>query len=211
MSTQVLISAFADESAISKQANEQLAVMSALGLRYYSVRFVDLGSGVKNVMKLEPAEVNKLVELNRAYDLKVASVGSPIGKVKLLDRDDGTTNAFVPFDTYLERDVNHAIDLAHKFGTKLIRGFSFYPPKGESPEPYLQHGIDQIGKIAERCQQAGIVYGLELEANLLGSTGHLLAKIAKAVNNPAMVLILTAATWPVKMSRRRTRSLSTRR
>ena len=54
--------------------------------------------------------------------------------MKLVDKDDGTKNAFVPFKKYLDDEVKHACELAHAFETKLIRGFSFYPPKGDDPE-----------------------------------------------------------------------------
>ena len=69
-----------------------------LGLQYYSLRFVDVGSGVKNVMKLTKSEITKLRHLEDEYGMNVASIGSPIGKVKLRDVDDGTKNQFVPFD-----------------------------------------------------------------------------------------------------------------
>ena len=39
----------------------------------------------------------------------------------------------VPFKKYLAKDVKKACELAHAFETKLIRGFSFYPPKGSDP------------------------------------------------------------------------------
>jgi sugar phosphate isomerase/epimerase len=189
----VVLSAFGDEAAVGKSAVEQLAVLSALGLTHYSVRFVDLGGGVKNVMKLSDDEVSRLVALHHQYDMRVATLGSPIGKVKLVDVADGTNNVYRPFDQYLEQDVMHAISLANRLGTKLIRGFSFYPPKGKDPEPYFQQAVDQLGKIAERCHREGVVYGLELEANLIGSTGLMLYRLHKAVGNPAMTTVYDGA------------------
>lgn len=186
---QVLLSGFADEAAVSKTAVEQLAAFAALGLEYYSIRFVDVGNGIKNVMKLDDAEIAKLKELHAQYDMKVASIGSPIGKVKLVDVDDGSSNAFIPFDKYLDNDVMHAIDLAHRFETKLIRGFSFYPPRGDDPAKHMAQTVDQLGKIADRCRESGVIFGLEIEANLMGNTGGALAEIYSKVNNPAMVLI----------------------
>ncbi|QDU63735.1 Xylose isomerase-like TIM barrel [Planctomycetes bacterium Pan216] len=185
----VILSGFADECAIGKTAVEQLAVFAALGLEYYSIRFVDVGSGIKNVMKLSDAEINKLLDLHQRYDMKVTSIGSPIGKVKLVDEDDGSSNVYVPFDKYLAEDVQHAIDLAHKFQTKLIRGFSFYPPRGKEFEPYFQQAIDQLGAIAQKCHENGVIYGLEIEANLLGNTGGNLARLYDNVNSAAMTLI----------------------
>ena len=128
---QVILSGFADEAANHKTAVEQFSAFSALGLQYYSLRFVDVGSGVKNVMKLTKGEITKLRHLEDEYGMNVASIGSPIGKVKLLNKDDGTHNRYVPFRKYLKTEVKKACELAHTFETKLIRGFSFYHPQGD--------------------------------------------------------------------------------
>src|SRR5688572_7362118 len=112
---QVVLSGFGDEAANHKTAVEQFAAFAAMGLQYYSLRFIDVGSGVKNVMKLSKTEITKLRHLEDEYGMNVASIGSPIGKVKLVDSDDGTKNPFVPFEKYLEKEVNLACDLAHAF------------------------------------------------------------------------------------------------
>lgn len=189
MAPPILLSGFADETSRSKLAGEQLAAMAALGLRRYTLRFVDLGNGVKNAMQLTKAEVKQLVRMQADFGLEVATLGSPIGKVKLCDVEDGTANKYVPFKKYLKQDVSKACDLSAALGTKLIRGFSFYHPKGEEPEDYLPQVIDQLGEIAERCGQAGLLFGLEVEANLVGQTGKLLRTIHRKVNHPALVLI----------------------
>lgn len=185
----VVLSGFADECANRKTAVEQLAVFAALGLSHYSLRFVDVGGGVKNVMKLSDAEIDRLRELNREYGLSVATVGSPIGKVKLVDKPDGSPNVYVPFERYLAEDVARAVDLAHRFETPLLRGFSFYPPRGEDWRPHLPQAVDQIGRIADFCRREGVVYGLEIEANLVGASGGALAEIHRQVDNPSLVTI----------------------
>ncbi len=129
----VIISGFADEAANHKTAVEQFAAFAAIGLEYYSLRFVDVGNGIKNVMQLTKSEITKLRHLEDEFGMNVTSIGSPIGKVKLVDKKDGTKNRFVPFKKYLKSEVQKACDLAHAFETKLIRGFSFYHPKGEDP------------------------------------------------------------------------------
>ena len=42
----VIISGFADEAANQKTAVQQFAAFAALGLQYYSIRFIDVGGGV---------------------------------------------------------------------------------------------------------------------------------------------------------------------
>jgi sugar phosphate isomerase/epimerase len=162
----VILSGFADEAAAQKTAVEQFTAYAALGLQYYTLRFIDVGSGIKNVMKLTVSEIQKLRHLQDEYGLNVSSIGSPIGKVKLVNVDDGTKNAYVPFKKYLAQDVKKACDLAHAFEAKLIRGFSFYHPKGSDVQEHLPQAVDQLGQIAEIYHQ---------------------------VNHPGMVLVFDAA------------------
>jgi sugar phosphate isomerase/epimerase len=112
--------------------------------------------------------------------------------VKLLDQEDGTQNAFVPFKKYLEKQVKRACELAHAFETKLIRGFSFYHPRGSDPRDYVPQVVDQLGQIAETCLRSDLTFGVEIEANLVGQTGELLAEIHRQVNNSALVLVFDA-------------------
>ena len=190
---QVILSGFADEAAYHKTAVEQFAPFAALGLQYYSLRAIDAGRGIKNVLQLTTAEIQKIRHQEDEYDLSVASIGSPIGKVKLLDVDDGTKNAFVPFARYLEKEVHRACELAHAFETKLIRGFSFYPPGGDDPWKHMPQAVDQIGQIAETCHRSDLTFGLEVEANLVGRDGLILAEIHRQVNHPALMLVFDAA------------------
>lgn len=189
---QVILSAFGDEAANQKTAVQQFSALSALGLQYYSLRFIDAGEGIKNVMDLTVSEVQHVRHLEDEYEMNVASIGSPIGKVKLVDVEDGTKNVFVPFKKYLDKQVKRACELAHAFETKLIRGFSFYPPRGSDPREHLPQVVDQLGQIAETCLRSDLTFGVEIEANLVGQNGHLLAEIHRQVDNAALVLVFDA-------------------
>ena len=188
----VILSGFADEAANQRTATQQFAAFAALGLQYYTLRFIDVGDGIKNVMKLTTGEITKLRHLEDEYGLNVSSIGSPIGKVKLLDKADGSKNEFVPFKKYLAKDVKRACELAHAFETKLIRGFSFYPPRGSDPTAYLPQAVDQLGQIAETCHRSDLTFGVEVEANLVGQNGKLMAEIFRQVDHPALVTIFDA-------------------
>ncbi len=189
----VILSGFADEAANQKTAVQQFAAFAALGLQYYSIRFIDVGEGIKNVMKLTKPEIQKVRALQDEYGLNVSSIGSPIGKVKLQDTEDGTKNAYIPFPKYLSQEVKRVCELAHAFETKLIRGFSFYHPRGTDPHAHMAQAVDQLGQIAEACHRSDLTFGLEVEPNLVGENGHLLAEIYRQVNHPAMVLVFDAA------------------
>jgi sugar phosphate isomerase/epimerase len=187
----VLLSAFADEAANRKTAVEQLSALSAIGLRYYSPRFIDIeGSGtVKHVVDLDPNQFQTLRTLNAEYGMRVTSIGARLGKVKLRDEPDKSHNRFVPFAQYLDTELAATIRAAQELETKLIRGFSFYPPLGADPVPYIPQAVDQIGQIVDVCAGEGLIYGLEIEPNLVGSTGTLMATLARNVNRSNLVLI----------------------
>ena len=185
----VLLSGFSDEAAPDKTMEQQFSVMAALGLQYVSMRFVECGNGIKNVLDLDRRERAVLKKRLADFGLRVSSIGSPIGKIKISDVDDGTQNRFVSFDKYLQDDVVRAIDSASELESKLIRGFSFYHPRGSEVDQWIGQSIDQIGQIAARCDRSGLTFGLEVEANLIGHTGQILQRIHEQVNSPALVLI----------------------
>lgn len=189
----IVLSGFADEASVNKSAEQQFAAMAAAGLQHYSIRFIDVGSGIKNAMALTKAELKTVAKLQAEFGLSVATIGSPIGKAKLLDVDDGTKNAYTPFKKYLSKDVQHACYVANALGTKLLRGFSFYHPVGTEPQEHLPQVVDHLGQIADKCASEGVVFGLEVEANLVGQTGKLLAEIHRKVKHKSLVLIFDGA------------------
>lgn len=187
----VILSAFADEAANQKTAIEQFAVLAALGLKWYSPRFVDVtGEGkVEHVCDLSDEKLARLKDLQKTYGLSVTSIGSRLGKIKLLNQDDGSHNKYVDFDEYLGGEVARTINAAKKLDAKLIRGFSFYHPKGDDPAKYVEPAAEKIAKIAKAFAEHGIVYGLEVEANLIGQNGRMLAALSEAIALPNLVCI----------------------
>ena len=55
----VILTGFADEAANQKTVQQQFSAFAAMGLQYYSIRFIDVGSGIKNVMKLTKTYMQK--------------------------------------------------------------------------------------------------------------------------------------------------------
>ena len=187
--SKVIISGFSDEGPIDKRAESQMTMLAALGMSYYSIRFVDVGNGVKNVMDLTRTELGRLRSLHNDFGMNVSSIGSPIGKVKLLDVEDGTTNDYIPFKKYLANSVRRVVDLASALETRLIRGFSFYHPRGEAPEPFLDRAAERLYAICEECRKGDVCFGLEVEANLIGQSGNLLRSLHQKVDHPNLYLI----------------------
>ncbi|HIE50291.1 MAG TPA: sugar phosphate isomerase/epimerase [Armatimonadetes bacterium] len=190
---EVILTGFADEGPVSKRAEEQLTLCRGLGLAYYSLRFVDVGNGVKNVMQLTRSEIKRLQELHDEFEMRVSSIGSPLGKIKLRNVEDGTANIYVPFKQYLKEEVTKAIELARAFDTKLIRGFSFYPPKNEDPWLYVDEAAERLQTIAELCAEGEVCFGLEVEANLVGRNGDLQWALYQKVNHDHLYLVFDGA------------------
>ena len=189
----VILSAFADEAANHKSAVEQFSALAACGLRYYSPRFVVVDPGknpdVRHVVDLPKTDLKQLRKLQDEYGLKATSIGARLGKVKLRDTDDGSHNKYVDPQKYLKGEVANTIRAAHALDAKLVRGFSFYHPQTDDAKDYVQEAADRLGPIVEMCKEEGLVYGLEVEANLVGQNGRLLAKLAKAVGADNLVCI----------------------
>lgn len=187
----IVLSAFADEAANRKTAIEQMAVLAALGLKHYSPRFIDVtGAGkVEHVVELSDDKLSQLRDIQNEYGMSVTSIGSRIGKVKLIDAEDGSHNKFVPFERYLETEIAQTVHAARALGAKLIRGFSFYHPKGQDPWPYVDQAAELIRRVADEFARHDIVYGLEVEANLIGQNGRLLAALSERIGRPNLVCI----------------------
>ncbi len=196
----IILTGFADEGVsqqLDKDMREQFATYAAIGLQYYSIRFIDAGTGTKNVMQLTVNEIQAIRSMQDDFGLNISSIGSPIGKVKLVDVEDGTKNRYVPFAQYLE-EVERTCEITHAFESKLIRGFSFYHPHGKNPQDYMAQAVDQLGVIAETCHRSDLTFGLEVEPNLVGENGWLLAEIFEKVNHPGMVLVFDAGNLVVQ-------------
>ena len=108
------ISGFSDE--IEKSIDVQFEVLNKLNIKYFEVRGVD----GKNISTLSDEEVLTLKSKMEQYGIKVSSIGSPIGKIKI-EED------FAPHFEVFKKVVN----IAKTLGTKYIRMFSFYHEGGD--------------------------------------------------------------------------------
>jgi len=154
----IRLSAFADE--ISPDLPEQIAILKRENIAHIDLR----GVWNINVLDLTGEQAISIKELLEGHGIKVAAIGSPIGKVPVDS----------PFDEHLER-FERAIKLAHLFGTPLVRIFSFYPPAGiasDSTDPYSWRDevVWRLREMIERARAAGITLIHENEKGIYGDT-----------------------------------------
>ena len=159
------ISCFADE--ISPDLNEQIRVMKSLGLKYVELRSVR----DKNVLDLSDGEAKTIKRSFGENGISVSSIGSPIGKVDI-DCD---------FEEYLEK-YYRAIELAHLFGTKYIRIFSFYH-EGKTLDEIREKVMKRLTLMLGVAKREGIILCHENEAGIYGEKGEMCRDMLVTLND----------------------------
>lgn len=150
------LAAFGDEIVVDFESQLQC-------LRDLKVGWLDLRAawGV-NVLNLDDAQVARVRELCGQYDIRVAAIGSPVGKSPIAD----------PIARELA-NLERIFRIAEGVGTRLIRVFSFYPPKG-TPEAgfdaYVEESAHRLRRMAELAQRDGFRLVLENEKGIVGDT-----------------------------------------
>ena len=153
----IQISAFADE--IAADLGEQIAVLAQEGIGHIDLR----GAWGVNVLDLTESQVTEARRQLDEAGVRVAAIGSPIGKVPI-DSD---------LDQHLAR-FDQAVHLARVFETSFIRIFSFYPPTGSAPDadPAAWRGdvLRQLTEMTARARAADITLVHENEKGIYGDT-----------------------------------------
>ncbi len=147
------LSAFADEYADSLV--EQCKALNGFGIEYMEMRGVD----GKNVSTLTKEEVKKVKSVLAEYGVKVSSIGSPLGKIKL----DGDTAA------HLE-SAKRVFETANELGAKNIRMFSFYLPEGKTREECKGQVFDELEKLVVEAEKFDVILCHENEALIYGES-----------------------------------------
>lgn len=161
------LSGFVDE--ISTDFETQCSVAAGLGLKYVEVRSA---WGV-NILDLDEAQLATVQETLGRHGLKVSSIGSPIGKIRVDE----------PFPPHLER-MRHAAEVAKTLGAPYIRLFSFFIPKGDDPKDHRDEVLFRMRAIAEVGEAAGVVLVHENEKEIYGDTPERCLDIIESVGSP---------------------------
>jgi len=164
-----IISGFSDE--IDEQITKQFEHLNKLGIEYFEPRGIN---GV-NIADIDSEQLENLKADMKKYGIKVSSIGSPIGKIGIND----------PFLPHMEK-LKKVINIAKELGTKYIRVFSFFIPKGENPEDYREEVMYRMQKMSELAEKEGVVLLHENEKDIYGDVAKRCLDIFKTVNSPAL-------------------------
>lgn len=165
------LSGFADE--ISTDLDEQVALVTSLGLRYIELR----SAWDVNVLDLDDEQLARVKATLDDAGLRVSSIGSPIGKIAITD-DNGP---------HLDR-MRHAVDVARLFSAPFIRMFSYFMPEGADPDRYREGVIARIRDLASIAEESGVTLIHENEKEIFGDIPRRCLAIVQAVNSPALAL-----------------------
>ena len=158
------LSAFADES--SNAFSGQIDALKRNGFGFLEIRNLD----GKNVTALTTAEARELARTLEDNGLKVWSMGSPIGKIKIDD------DFAAHMDLY-----RHTLDLAGEFGVRNIRLFSFFMPKDKAPEAFRSLVLERMAAFAAVAREYGVTACHENEKGIYGDTAARCLEIHEAV------------------------------
>jgi len=148
------ISGFSDE--ISLNITVQFEVLNKLNIRYFEPRGID----GKNISELTNEEISALKEKMKKYDIKVSSIGSPIGKIKLKD----------DFSKHFEL-FRKVVKIAKELDTKYIRIFSFYHDGGDNwTDDERTEVINRLKEIIAYAKENDIILLHENEKDIYGDT-----------------------------------------
>jgi len=149
----LILSAFSDEYA--NGLVEQCKALNGFGISHMEMR----GVNGKNVSTLTKTEVLEAKRTLQDYGIKVSSIGSPLGKIKL----DGD------IAEHLEV-AKRVFETANELGAKYIRMFSFYLPEGKKRDECRGQVCDELEKLVVLAQKNGVTLCHENEALIYGES-----------------------------------------
>jgi sugar phosphate isomerase/epimerase len=174
----VTLSGFADE--ISPDPAEQLAVLAAENITHLELR----SAWSVNVADLGDAELARFAVALDGAGVRVSAIGSPIGKVGIDE----------PLEPELDR-LRRIADVAARFGTTIVRVFSFFIPEGDDPGRYRQQVIERMRALADVAEERGVVLAHENEKKIYGDRPERCADLIESVGSPALRATFDAANF----------------
>ena len=166
----IIISGFADE--ISPDLDKQLKVVRELGMDHISLRSAD-GKGIADYTAEEFAE--KLLPRLDEAQVKISSMGSPIGKIPVDSEED--------FEKQ-KKQLEEICKMCKLSGCRYIRMFSFYIPKDKNPDDYKDEVIAKLKEFEEIARKYEVVLLHENEKDIYGDIARRCKVIFDEIPSP---------------------------
>lgn len=173
-----ILSGFADE--IDPNFDVQLKVVNDLDIGYIEVRGID----GRNISTYTPDEIKEIKKKLDAANVKISSIGSPIGKIKITD----------PMDEHIESFKN-VIELAKILETKYIRLFSFFVPKEENPANFRDEVLKRMQMFVDTAKGSGIMLLHENEKGIYGDNAERCLDILESIGSDNLRAVFDPANF----------------
>jgi len=171
------LSGFSDE--ISSDISVQFEVLNKLGIKYFEPRGID----GKNISELSEEEVLNLKEKMEMAGIKVSSVGSPVGKIKITD----------DFKEHFEM-FKSVVKTAKVLGSKYIRIFSFYAD-GDWTTEKENEVFSRLEKMIAYAKENGVTLLHENEKDIFGDTKEKCLILAERLSCENFALVFDPANF----------------
>ncbi len=172
------LSAFADE--INPALDIQMRVIKDCGIHHIEVRGID----GKNISTYTPDEAKQIKRQLDQNGVKISSVGSPIGKIKITS----------PMDDHLAVFRN-VIEIAKILDTQYIRLFSFYIPEGEDPANYRDEVLKRMQMFVDTAKGSGLTLLHENEKGIYGDTDKRCLDILESIGSETLKAVFDPANF----------------
>lgn len=146
-----VLSAFADE--YSSSLDIQLEALKSFEITHTELRFADN----KNIADYSDEDVCRLQKMLEKYGIKVNSIGSPLGKIKIDD----------DIEAHLEK-TERVCSIASALNSPFVRIFSFYPPDGKNIHDYKDQIFSSLEKMIDIAEKYNVRLCHENEAKIYG-------------------------------------------
>jgi sugar phosphate isomerase/epimerase len=172
------LSAFADE--IAPELEMQLDTLERERIQQLDLR----GVWGKNVLALSDDEVRRVAAVLTERGVRVATIGSPIGKIGIGDK----------FAPHLE-SFHRALAIAQELGAPAIRIFSFYIPDGDDPNRHRPEVLRRLEALVRAANGSGVQLLHENEKGIYGDTPARCHDLLSAIAHPSLGAIWDPANF----------------
>lgn len=159
------LSAFADEA--GGGIKNQIEALKAHGMTHLEPRGLDEG----NVSLYTVAQAKELKKILDDSEIKISSIGSHYGKIKITD----------DFSKHFE-DFKNCVEVANILGTKRIRMFSFYIPENEDYAQYKDEVFKRLDAMCDYSLKNSIWCCHENEKGIYGDNDERCYELLSAFN-----------------------------
>lgn len=159
------LSAFADE--YSPNLEEQLLMLHEEGIKFIEPRFIN----GKQLFELNDEEIEEFKRLLDKYQIGISSMGSPIGKMDILD----------DFSEHLKK-AEKIFKIANVVGAKNVRMFSFYNYNNIAEDEFEKKVFAYLEILLDTADKYGLVLCHENESKIYGESYDNCLKLLKHFN-----------------------------